>query len=434
MKRAIARKRDGERLDAGDWASILAAHQEGIVDDAQMAALLMACVWRGLDATETAALTRAMVESGETLAAPAANCVDKHSSGGVGDTASLIVVPLVASCGIPVAKLSGHALGHTGGTLDKLEAIEGVRTNLSPERFAEQVREVGCAIAAQSERLVPADKRLYALRDRTSTVECLGLIASSIVSKKVAAGAPSFVFDVKAGRGSFAARLEDANDLAEALVSLSVSFGRKAVALVTDMNEPLGPAIGTGLEAIEARDFLRGSRRGDLRLRTLCERLAVAMLGVAGVAGDARALVERSLASGAAYEKFEQMLAAQGAARNALEKLVPHESVTPLHAARSGYVEAIDAVALGLSARELVANSGSGAGIVVEKRIGERVDAGETLATAYGDVAALRGIAAAFSIDEMPPPQRPLVYCEIDSAGTRSLAGRAGGRSTLETR
>jgi len=434
MKRAIARKRDGRRLDAADWASILAAHEEGVVDDAQMAALLMACVWRGLDAAETASLTTAMVNSGQTLEAPAPNCVDKHSSGGVADTASLIVVPLVAACGIPVAKLSGHALGHTGGTLDKLEAIPGVRTDLSPERFAAQVRQVGCAIAAQSERLVPADKRIYALRDHTSTVECLGLIASSIVSKKIAAGAPSFVFDVKVGRGSFVGKLEDARDLAEALVGISASFGRKAVALVTDMNEPLGPAIGTGLEAIEARDFLRGTRRSDHRLRALCERLAAAMLAAAGVEDDAHVLIERALASGAAYEKFESMLVAQGAKRNALVKLVPHPFVTPLTAERSGYVVAIDAVALGLAARALVERSGSGAGIVVEKRIGDRVGTGETLATAYGDPSAASRIAAAFAIDATPPAERPLIYGETGSPGTGLFEARAGERSTLETK
>jgi pyrimidine-nucleoside phosphorylase len=434
MRSAIARKRDGERLEAGDWASIVAGHQHGLVDDAQLAALLMACVWRGLDPGETAALTRAMVGSGETLAPPAPNCVDKHSSGGVADTASLIVVPLVAACGIPVAKLSGRALGHTGGTLDKLEAIDGVRTDLSPERFAAQVRDVGCAIAAQSDRLVPADKRIYALRDRTSTVESLGLIASSIVSKKIAAGALAFVFDVKVGRGSFLIKLETARELAEAMVALSASFGRKAVALVTDMNEPLGPAIGSGLEAIEARDFLRGTRAADQRLRAVCERLASAMLAVGNAAGDPHALVERALASGAAYEKFEQMLAAQGATRNALEKLVAHKTVTPLHAERSGYLASVDAIALGLAARALVERSGSSAGIVVEKRIGDRVESGERLATVYGDPAAAPRVLAAFSIEDEAPPERPLVYCETGFAGALSGAGGAAAGSNLETK
>ena len=434
MRSAIARKRDGRRLEAGDWASIVAGHQHGLVDDAQLAALLMACVWRGLDANETAALTRAMVGSGETLAAPAPNCVDKHSSGGVADSASLIVVPLVAACGIPVAKLSGRALGHTGGTLDKLEAIEGVRTDLSPERFAAQVRDVGCAIAAQSERLVPADKRIYGLRDRTSTVECLGLIASSIVSKKIAAGAPAFVFDVKVGRGSFLTKLEAARDLAAAMVELSESFGRKAVALVTDMNEPLGPAIGTGLEALAARDFLRGARGGDRRLRALCERLGTAMLAVGHAEGDLLATVERALATGAAYERFEKMLAAQGAAGDALEKLTPHKTLTPLRAERSGYLATVDPVALGLAARALVERSGSSAGIVVEKRIGEHVEGGDGLATVYGDPAAAPRIADAFAIEDAPPPERPLVYWETGSPGTLSAGGRTAARSSVEMR
>ena len=233
---------------------------------------------------ETAALTEAFVRSGERLEAPDPRTVDKHSSGGVADTASLIVVPMVAACGIPVAKLSGRALGHTGGTLDKLEAIDGVRTDLDPERFFACVAEAGCAIAAQSGRLVPADKRIYALRDRTGTVPAAGLIAASIVSKKIAGGAHAFAFDVKAGCGAFLHEPDEARELAELLVRLAQSFGRRSIAFVTDMNEPLGPAIGTGLEAIEARDFLRGTRR-DPRLAEVCDALGVAMLEVAGAGG-----------------------------------------------------------------------------------------------------------------------------------------------------
>ena len=354
MRGAIAQKRDGEHLSAAQWSAIVSGHQEGSVDDAQLAALLMAVVLRGMDLAEIAALTRAMLDSGEKLEAPLPNCVDKHSSGGVADSASLIVVPLAAACGIPVAKLSGRALGHTGGTLDKLEAIPGVTTALSPERFAAQVRDIGCAIAAQSDRLVPADKRIYALRDRTSTVSSLGLVASSIVSKKIAGGAQAIVFDVKVGGGAFFTKLEEASELAETLVGLTASFGRRAHALVTDMNEPLGPAIGTGLEIIEARDFLRGLRRDDRRLRSLCEALATAMLRAGGVAEDPAPLIERALIGGTAYEKFQQMLNAQGAHRGALEKLAPHAERTEIGAARAGHVRAIDTTALGIAARALV--------------------------------------------------------------------------------
>ncbi len=422
MRGAIARKRDGGRLDAADWNAIVAGYGAGSIDDAQMAALLMAIVCRGLDREETAALTRAMVQSGEMLEAPAPNCVDKHSSGGVADSVSLIVVPLVAACGVPVAKLSGRALGHTGGTLDKLEAIPGVRTDLSPERFTAQVREIGCAIAAQSERLVPADKQIYALRDRTSTVRALGLVVSSIVSKKIAAGAQAIVYDVKVGRGAVFAELKDARELAEALVAVTASFGRRSLALVTDMNEPLGPAIGTGLEAIEARDFLRGERE-DRRLRALCERLASSLLVAGGVRDDPAKLLAPALSGGAAYERFERMLVAQGMERGALERLAPLEPSTPARAARSGYVSAIDAVRLGLAARDLVERAGPFAGIVVAKRIGEPVRDGETLATVHGDPAVTERVAAAFTIGEAAPAARPLVYFET-----------ASERSMLETK
>lgn len=415
MRRAIARKRDGGRLDDADWAEIVAGHQDDRIDDAQLAALLMACVLRGLEPSETAALTRAMIASGETLESPAPNCVDKHSSGGVADSVSLILVPLVAACGVPVAKLSGRSLGHTGGTLDKLESIAGVRTDLSPERFVAQVRELGCAIAAQSARLVPADRRIYALRDRTSTVESLGLVTASIVSKKIAGGAQAVVYDVKVGGGAFFSKLEQARELAEGLVALTASFGRRARALVSDMNEPLGPAIGTGLEAIEARDFLRGLHRGDRRLQELCRRLGGAMLAAGNASGDAPALLSAALSSGAAYERFERMLAAQGAHPGALDALAPHGTATAGGAARSGYVTAIDAVALGTLARTLVESGGPGAGIIVAKRVGEPVEAGQTLATTYGDATVAPRVAAAFTVGDAPPPERPLVYFETGS-------------------
>ena len=262
MRRAIAHKRDGAELAAETWHAIVRAYLDGEVDDAQLAALLMACVLRGLGATETHALTAAFVASGETLEAPDPRTVDKHSSGGVGDTATLIVVPLVAACGIPVAKLSGRALGHTGGTLDKLEAIEGVRTDLDPEHFFACVRTAGCAIAAQSERLVPADKRVYALRDRTATVPSRGLIAASIVSKKIAGGAHAIVYDVKAGRGAFAQDVAQARALAETLVTLTHAFGRHCAALVTNRSgPPSGPGLKRSRRAISCaeRVAIRGS-------------------------------------------------------------------------------------------------------------------------------------------------------------------------------
>ncbi|GAC1349059.1 MAG: pyrimidine-nucleoside phosphorylase [Vulcanimicrobiaceae bacterium] len=420
MRRAIARKRDGDALDATQWHDIVAAAGSGALDDAPLAALLMACVIRGMSDAETQALTEAFVASGETLVARDARTVDKHSSGGVGDTVSLIVVPLVAACGVPVAKLSGRALGHTGGTLDKLEALAGVRTDLAPERFFDIVAQVGCAIAAQSARLVPADKRFYALRDRTATVPSAGLIAASIVAKKIAGGAHGIVFDVKCGSGAFVRESADAFDLARKLVGLARGFGRRASAVVSDMEQPLGPAIGTGLELCEARDFLSGARRAP-RLLALCERLAAAMLAVARPAdapNDDPERIARALAGGAAFDCFERMLAAQGATAGALIRLEPHGERCVVRAERSGFVAAIAPVTLGERARAIVEGHGPTAGIAVAVAAGDAVRAGEPLATVYGEPGAAADIRDCFTIADAPPVARPLIYGEIGAFST----------------
>jgi pyrimidine-nucleoside phosphorylase len=335
--------------------------------------------------------------------------VDKHSSGGVGDTVSLVAVPLVAACGVPVAKLSGRALGHTGGTLDKLEAIAGVRTDLSPAAFVAQVEGIGCAIAAQSDRLVPADRKLYALRDRTGTVPSTGLMASSIVSKKIAGGAEAIVFDVKAGRGAFMRTVEEALELSEILVRLVGRFGRRASALVSDMEEPLGAAVGTGIEAIEARDFLRGDDR-DPRLAEAIFAVVHEMLRVGGVAEEEiapRAL--DALGSGAAYERFVQLIEAQGGSHATLDGLAVDGRRASALADRSGFVTAIDAVAIGELARELVAGGGPFAGIRITARVGTPVRAGEVLAECIGDEVPPAAIAAAFTLGDAAPAARPLV-------------------------
>jgi len=420
MRRAIARKRDGAALEGRQWREIVAGACAGTFDEASLAALLMACVIRGLGDAETYALTDAFVASGETLRAPDPRTVDKHSSGGVGDTVSLIVVPLVAACGVPVAKLSGRALGHTGGTLDKLEALPGLRTDLEPERFFDIVARAGCAIAAQSARLVPADKLFYDLRDRTSTVPSAGLIAASIVAKKIAGGAHGIVFDVKCGSGAFVREPAEALELAHQLVALARRFGRRASALVSDMEQPLGPAIGTGLEVREARDFLRGTRR-DPRLLALCDQLAAAMLAVAEAGeeppGD-RARAARALASGSAYECFERMLAAQGAKPGALDRLELHRTKAIVRAERSGYVATIAPVPLGERAREFVAAFGPLAGIVLEARAGDAVRAGDPLATVYGTTDVADEIVRCFTIEDAAPVARPLLYGEIGAFST----------------
>ncbi|HTX03023.1 MAG TPA: thymidine phosphorylase [Candidatus Acidoferrales bacterium] len=413
LRRAIVQKRDGEPLDASTWEAIVAAYVRGELDDAPVAALLMACTFRGLDRQETFALTRAMVASGETIDL-GFDAADKHSTGGVGDTVSLAVVPLVAACGVRVAKLSGHALGHTGGTLDKLEAIPGVQTELPVSRFREIVRTVGCAISAQSAQLVPADKKLYALRDRTGTVRSIGLIAASIVSKKIASGARWIVYDVKCGRGSFLRTESEAFELAETMVRLTEDFGRGAVAHVTDMEEPLGPAIGSGVEAIEARDFLRGTRR-DSRLAAGVLHIGETMLDLAGI-GDAQRRLHAALDDGSAYEKFVAMVEAQSGSRHHLEEMCPLPARAVV-APDTGFIQEFDVVALGELAHDLVHSEGAFAGLRLKVRLGEAVSAGEIVAEIFGgDEAAERRAHAALSIGPDQPVSRTLTIGSIRSS------------------
>jgi pyrimidine-nucleoside phosphorylase len=431
LRRALETKRGGGALEAITWQRIIAGYVDGSIDEAPVAALAMAVAIRGMDLAEITALTEAMVASGDVLSYPhlargTLGVVDKHSSGGVGDTVSLIAVPLVAACGVPVAKLSGRALGHTGGTLDKLEAIPGVRTDLSPAEFVAQVETIGCAIAAQSARLVPADQKLYALRDRTGTVPAIGLIAASIVSKKIAGGADAIVFDVKAGRGAFMRTIEDALALSETLVRLVERVGKRASALVSDMEEPLGAAVGTGIEAIEARDFLRGETH-DPRLAAGIWPVVHEMLRVAGVAEER--IVPQSvgaLESGAAYERLVQLIEAQGGTRAALEGITVDPRRATATAPRSGVVTAIDTVAIGELARRLVAG-GPFAGIRIAARVGTPVKAGEVLAEVAGPGVEVAEVARAFTVGEVARAPRPLVATIVRDA--RQAAPSNSGRS-----
>ncbi len=408
MRRAIEAKRDGAELGADTWEGIVAGYLRGTIDDAQMSAMLMVSLWRGLSIDETAALTKAMVESGERIEFPAEQIVvDKHSSGGVSDIVSLVVVPLAAACGARVAKLSGRALGHTGGTIDKLDAIPGLRTALSIEEFIAQVERIGCAIAAQSERLVPADKRLYRLRDRTGTVPSIGLITASILSKKIAGGARAFVFDVKCGPAAFMHRREEAEELARELVAVAGRFDRRARALVTDMSEPLGRSVGTGIEVIEARNFLRGELR-DTRVREAVLRVTGELLALAGIAHPSESAAH-ALDSGAAYEKLVAMVEAQGSTRAALEGMaLPERSVEAL-ATLDGYVNSIDAVEQGNLARAWSTSESTG-GIIVGARIGDRVSRGDVLARGFGSRANAEALQRTFTIASEKPDPRPLVY------------------------
>lgn len=408
MRTCIERKREGADLSPEEWTRIVTGLMDGRVDEAQFAALCMACVWRGMSFDEAFAMTRAMVESGDQLSFDRLEgvVVDKHSSGGVSDIVSLAAVPLAAACGARVAKLSGRALGHTGGTIDKLETIPGFRTALSTEEFAGQVRNVGCAIAAQSASIVPADKRIYALRDRTGTVPSLGLISSSIVSKKIAGGAHAFVFDVKTGPAAFMQEPEKAKELGRWLLEIAARFGRRATAFVTDMSEPLGRCIGTGVEVVEAREMLQGN--GDPRAVQLVTAIAAALVNECGF-DEPESLVARALASGAGLEKFCEMVEAQGGDLTAFQAMKLGEGVA-VRARSGGYIESIDVVRLGHAGRRLSTHDPLG-GLRVEARIGDLVESGTPLLHAYGrDRDHAAQFADAFVLSETKPAPVPLIY------------------------
>ena len=380
----IGRKRDGGEHSAAEIEFLLSAYLGGQVPDYQMAAWLMAVCIRGMTRAETLALTQAMVRSGEVLDLSGIEGVkvDKHSTGGVGDKVTLIATPLAAACGVKVPKLSGRALAHTGGTLDKLESVPGLTVDLEPDRFIRQVREVGIAVAAQSPRMVPADKALYALRDVTATVPSVPLIASSIMSKKIAAGADAIVLDVKFGRGAFMPDLPAAELLATEMVLLGEGAGRRTIALVTAMDSPLGRSVGNALEVQEALDALAGEADEELLLVSL--QVAREMCLLAGVSSDP----ERALESGAGRETFIRMLAAQGGSlRNGLP-VAPFQQ--PVFAPVEGYVESIDALAVGLASLELGAGRvrkedkvDHAAGLVIEAPVGSFVRVGDPLAVVH---------------------------------------------------
>lgn len=412
----IEKKRDGGTLGEAEWRFVVERSLRQDADTVQIAALLMACVFRPLNVSETVALTRAMIASGETLAFHRfSGAVDKHSTGGVGDTASLVIVPLLAACGERVAKLSGRALGHTGGTLDKLQSVPGLRVELSASEFESVIAEVGCAIAAQSASLVPADKVLYALRDHTGTVPSAGLIAASIVSKKIAGGAQRIAFDVKVGSGAFIKTPEDARKLARLLVDVAAEFGRESVAVITDMHQPLGPFIGNGLEMIAARDFLRGTARPE-RLTAVVRAVAQALLETRASSTSAAAAIDAALSGGAALDIFERMIDAQGGRIEAFREMQPHPVSAPVLAPRAGYLAAFDMTALGNLARILNERDGSAAGLRIDVALGDHVKAGSTVGAVYGPAVPAEDVAAVFRWSQAPPDVPALVR-EIIKAG-----------------
>ncbi len=431
MTDIIAKKRDGGELSGGEIEFFVRGVTDGSIPDYQTAALLMAIVWRGMNRRETLDLTLAMMRSGDTLDLSGISGVkaDKHSTGGVGDKTSLALLPMVAAQGVRMAKMSGRGLGHTGGTLDKLESFPGFSSALTHEQFLSQVERVGFAIAGQTADLDPADKKLYALRDVTGTVQSIPLIVSSIMSKKLAAGADVIVLDVKTGSGAFMKTEADARELAREMVETGRLAGRRTVACITDMDQPLGNAVGNALEVREAIALLKGEYGGELR--ELCLTLGSCILTEAGAAENAaaaRAMLERGIADGTALEKFAEFVEAQGGDRRAVfdTSLLPDAPVKlEALSEESGYVQRIDAEGVGLVSMHLgggraTAESGIdlAVGVVLHKKRGDAVAAGESLATIHArDAASAESAAAllrkAYAIGEGKPGDTPFVKAII---------------------
>jgi pyrimidine-nucleoside phosphorylase len=419
----IERKRDGDELSAAEIDELVL----GDVPDYQLAAFCMAVYFRGMSSAETFALTDAMVRSGEQIDIASAlgrRVVDKHSTGGVGDKATLAVGPIVAACGVPFGKMSGRGLGHTGGTLDKLEAIPGFRVELSTDDFIAQVRDVGIAVVGQTANLVPADKKLYGLRDVTATVDSVPLIAASIMSKKIASGADAIVLDVKVGDGAFMKSVAEARVLAEAMIDLGRSAGRDVVCELTDMDQPLGRAVGNALEVREAVATLRGEGPDDLTelvLASCAHLLALSDLGVDRDEGRRRA--ERAIADGSAMEAYERWVRAQGGDPDA--ELPKARFIREVFASRDGYVQRLAALPIGLAALHLGAGRRSkddaidhAVGVICRKKRGDEVEEGEPLAEIHARDEATADDAAstvlgAYVIDGISPPSIPIVLDTI---------------------
>jgi len=423
----IQRKRDGEELSPEEIEFLVNGYTSGQIPDYQMSAFLMAVYYSGMSDREVSRLTECMLRSGDTvdLSSISGVKVDKHSTGGVGDKTSFIVAPLAAAAGVVVPMMSGRALGHTGGTLDKLEAIPGFRTDLSPQEFHKQLGELGLCFIGQSEQLAPADQKLYALRDVTATVESIPLISSSIMSKKLAEGVDALVLDVKVGNGAFMKKQVDARRLAQTMVGIGRRMDKKVQALITDMNQPLGYAIGNALEVMEASQTLQNAGPADLTKLSL--ELAARMIHLGKKApslDEARRLAEKHLVDGSAYKKFKQVVTAQGGNPQALDKfeLLPNATgMREITSPRGGYVSSIDAEDIGIASNMIGAGRDKkedaidpAVGIILEVKVGEKVDAGSVLCRLYYtkdervDEAADM-VEDAFRISAQKPDERELI-------------------------
>jgi pyrimidine-nucleoside phosphorylase len=439
--RLIERKRDGGRIDAGEWRALANAYAAGHVPDYQMAAFLMACFLRGMDRAETSALTDAMLHSGETLDLAYLNKprLDKHSTGGVGDKVSIVLAPLIASLGVAVPMISGRGLGHTGGTLDKLESIPGFRTDLSLAEARHLLETLDCALIGQTAEIAPADRKMYALRDATGTVEAIPLIAASIMSKKLAEGLTGLVLDVKRGSGAFLPELDRGLELARTMIELGADHGTPVVALLTAMDRPLGRACGNALEVEESILALRGEGPPDLMAVTYA--LGAEMLVLAGVATDhdaARRRMEQAIGTGRAAEHFQKLIEAQGGNPAVVDDpaLLPQAAEVELFASpRRGFVARVEPRAVG---RGITALGGGrttmedtldlSVGFMISVRPGDWVEQGEPMATIFArDRAGVeRGKAAlraAITVADEADPPLPLVSHRVTADGVELLVG-----------
>ena len=423
----IEKKRDGHPLSKEEISFFVKGYTDGSIPDYQASALAMAILFRDMNKEETANLTEAMMHSGDTidLSAISGVKVDKHSTGGVGDKTSLVLGPLVASCGAKLAKMSGRGLGHTGGTLDKMESVPGTSISRTEDEFIKQVNDIGIAIIGQTAQIDPADKKLYALRDVTGTVESIPLIASSIMSKKLASGSDTILLDVKFGSGAFMKTLDRARLLAKTMVEIGSSLHRDTRAILTDMDEPLGMAIGNNLEVKEAIATLQGKGPKDLvELVTYAGAIMLEQARIVSSYEEGRIRIQKAIEDGSGFKKLVELFKAQGGDVSYLldpSKFIVSKHVLPVCAEKEGYVSKIDSLTIGVSSMQLGGGRATmddvidmSAGIVLNKKIGDRVEKGELLATCYtnkeGVDEVLENVHGAFAIQADKPLERPIVF------------------------
>ncbi len=438
----IRKKRDGHSLNEEEMRFLISDYVAGKLPDYQMSAFLMACYYRGMDEAETLTFTKLMLHSGVVvdLSDIPGIKVDKHSTGGVGDKVSLILAPMVAACGVPVPMISGRGLGHTGGTLDKLESIPGFRTNLSIAEYKDVIRRLGLVMIGQTKEIAPADKKMYALRDVTATVECIPLIAGSIMSKKLAEGIDALILDVKTGRGAFMQTRERSLELAKTLVGIGNGFGKETIGFITDMNQPLGVAIGNWLEVVESVECLRG-KRGKLDLSSDLMELTLVLAGAMVYLGkkapsiqEGIALCKQTIEDETAFKKFLELVEAQGGDVSFIENLEKYPISgfsLEVKAFDRGYIGEIDSLELGLASIMLGAGRqrideaiDPKAGILLKKKVGDAVDAGDTIATLYTEreeiLARTRDrVSSAFKVVQTKRPRQPLILDVVDKNGVR---------------